>query len=61
MHSENRDKCYNCVTTSEWVDGIKEYYANGGGVQFDFSIAPETKALFSGGLNKDGSIKGAEE
>lgn len=34
-----------CVTTKEWVDGVKEYYKNGGGIQWDFSIDPKTKAM----------------
>ena len=28
----------NCMTFKSWKEGIAEYYANGGGVKFDFSI-----------------------
>ena len=31
-----------CVTTSEWISGVQEYYKNGGGIQWDFSIDPKT-------------------
>jgi len=34
----------NCVSLSEWVDDVGEYYKNGGGVQWDFSIDPSTVA-----------------
>ena len=27
-----------CTTIQEWTKGISDYYANGGGVEFDFSI-----------------------
>ena len=27
-----------CITADAWKDGIAEYYKNGGGVHFDFSI-----------------------
>ena len=27
-----------CITFKSWREGIAEYYANGGGVKFDFSI-----------------------
>lgn len=29
----------NCMPLASWVGGIKDYYANGGGIEFDFSIA----------------------
>ena len=35
--------CQTCITGEEWVNGIKEYYANGGGIQWDFSIDPNSK------------------
>ena len=41
---ENRAACNDCVTWDEWKGGIIEYYQNGGGVHFDFSIDPKTKA-----------------
>ena len=36
--SENRSRCNDCVTFSEWYGKVNEYYANGGGINFDFSI-----------------------
>jgi hypothetical protein len=44
---ENRAKCYDCVTFKEWTSDVSEYYKNGGGVQFDFTVGEETKDLFS--------------
>lgn len=49
---QERSKCYDCVTISEWMDGVTEYYQNGGGVQFDFTVAEETKALWKGTATK---------
>ncbi len=49
---EERSKCYDCVTMSEWMDGVTEYYQKGGGVQFDFTVAEETKALWKGTASK---------
>ncbi|CAB9499978.1 expressed unknown protein [Seminavis robusta] len=42
---ENRaaPQCNSCVTADEWRSGIAEYYANGGGIQWDFSIDPNSK------------------
>jgi hypothetical protein len=34
----NRSRCNDCVTFPEWSGKVKEYYANGGGIQFDFSV-----------------------
>lgn len=34
----NPTVCENCVTFGQWTDDVKTYYANGGGVKFDFSI-----------------------
>jgi hypothetical protein len=31
------------VTLKEWGDGVGDYYKSGGGVQFDFTVAEETK------------------
>jgi hypothetical protein len=39
---ENRAACNDCKTTTELREGIVEYYRNGGGIQFDFSIDPAT-------------------
>lgn len=36
--AENRHFCHDCITFPEWYDQVKGYYANGGGVHFDFSI-----------------------
>ena len=49
---ENRARCYDCRTFEEWTSDIKAYYAGGGGIQFDFSIAPETKQTWNGVFNK---------
>ena len=51
---EQRSLCNDCVTVTEWKDGILDYYKNGGGVQFDFSIDPKSKAAFDEqlGFNK---------
>jgi hypothetical protein len=27
-----------CITAGDWVSNIQEYYRNGGGIQFDFSL-----------------------
>mmetsp|Transcript_15809 Transcript_15809/g.15997 ORF Transcript_15809/g.15997 Transcript_15809/m.15997 type:complete len:173 (-) Transcript_15809:371-889(-) len=29
-----------CTTPKEWVNGVKDYYGNGGGVKFDFTVDP---------------------
>lgn len=34
----NPTKCDDCVTFVEWRQGVADYYKNGGGIQFDFSI-----------------------
>jgi hypothetical protein len=34
----NRSKCSDCVTFAEWTEKVTQYYRNGGGVHFDFSI-----------------------
>jgi hypothetical protein len=33
-----------CKSASQYVSGISEYYQKGGGIQFDFSIDPNTLA-----------------
>ena len=38
----NRAACNDCQTIDEIKNGIIEYYKNGGGIQFDFSIDPVT-------------------
>ena len=56
----SRDGSTNCVTSDMWTNEIKDYYANGGGIQFDFSIDPATVeknkeamgSLFGGGGGK---------
>jgi hypothetical protein len=34
----------NCMTGDQWMTGVQEYYQNGGGIHFDFSIDPATLA-----------------
>lgn len=46
--TDNRAACYDCVTLSEWVGDVKDYYANGGGISWDFTVAQETKDLWAG-------------
>ena len=43
---ENRAACNDCVTIEEWKTGITDYYRNGGGINFDFSIDPRTTAAW---------------
>jgi hypothetical protein len=31
-----------CLTPSQFATGVSEYYENGGGIKFDFSIDPGT-------------------
>ena len=33
----------NCMTMDTWTSGIADYYRNGGGVKFDFSVDPNSK------------------
>ena len=35
-----------CMTGEQFVDKVVDYYANGGGIQWDFSVAKETKDYF---------------
>ena len=35
--------CNDCMTPEEWRSGIIEYYKNGGGVKFDFSVDPNSQ------------------
>jgi len=35
--------CNDCVTFGEWTRKVADYYANGGGIQWDFSIDPDSK------------------
>lgn len=37
---QNRDKCYDCVSFSEWKSHVNDYYRNGGGFHLDFTIDP---------------------
>ena len=41
----DRSKCYNCKTLGELSQEVKEYYANGGGIKFDFSVDPNNPFL----------------
>lgn len=36
--ASNRSSCYDCITFGEWYQKVRDYYVNGGGIQFDFSI-----------------------
>ena len=40
---EEAPQCNNCITGDEWMAGVKQYYANGGGIEWDFSIDPNSK------------------
>jgi len=37
--------CYDCVAFSAWTKDIVTYYQQGGGVQWDFSVDPESPFL----------------
>jgi hypothetical protein len=46
---QNRAYCYDCKTLQELKGAVLEYYANGGGIKFDFSVEPKrglTRAQF---------------
>ena len=32
-----------CITIGNWVKGVSDYYRNGGGVEFDFTIDPDSR------------------
>jgi hypothetical protein len=38
-----------CITGAKWASGVREYYANGGGISFDFSIDPKSQPKWMGG------------
>jgi len=38
-----------CTTVDKWATGISDYYANGGGVHFDFSIDKSSQPAWMGG------------
>ena len=38
-----------CMTGSKWVEGVKDYYAKGGGISFDFSIEKKSQPQWMGG------------
>jgi len=38
-----------CVTASKWASDVKDYYANGGGISFDFSIDKKSQPKWMGG------------
>ena len=42
--AENPDSM--CITGGQFVNKVVDYYSNGGGIQWDFSIAQETKEYF---------------
>lgn len=35
---ERRTSTLDCSTLGEWIGQVEEYYQNGGGINFDFSI-----------------------
>mmetsp|Transcript_5112 Transcript_5112/g.6939 ORF Transcript_5112/g.6939 Transcript_5112/m.6939 type:complete len:164 (-) Transcript_5112:141-632(-) len=41
--TNNRSKCYDCVTFSEWGNEVVSYYRKGGGINFDFSVDKNPK------------------
>jgi hypothetical protein len=43
---ENRSQCSDCVTFSEWKQGVTNYYRNGGGIEFDFTVGDESKQFW---------------
>eukprot|EP00540_Astrosyne_radiata_P021909 CAMPEP_0116837962 /NCGR_PEP_ID=MMETSP0418-20121206/8947_1 /TAXON_ID=1158023 /ORGANISM="Astrosyne radiata, Strain 13vi08-1A" /LENGTH=149 /DNA_ID=CAMNT_0004467909 /DNA_START=107 /DNA_END=557 /DNA_ORIENTATION=+ len=45
VEDHTRPYCYNCKTVNELKDGILEYYRNGGGIQWDFSIDPDPPTI----------------
>ena len=40
--TQTRSENSECITFGTWKGRIQEYYANGGGIQFDFSVDPKT-------------------
>jgi hypothetical protein len=38
-----------CIPLNVWVNDVKTYYRNGGGVHFDFTIDQSTRDYWSGG------------
>jgi hypothetical protein len=38
------EKSCNCVLFQDWSNNVVEYYKNGGGIQWDFSVDPATVA-----------------
>ena len=43
---ENPDS--KCMTTETWRRGVADYYANGGGIKFDFSVDPDASSSATG-------------
>ena len=39
---QDQTLCQDCTTWNEWFRGVADYYQNGGGIQWDFSIDPKT-------------------
>ena len=37
-----------CMTFEMWTKGVSEYYGNGGGINFDFSVDPDAKDSATG-------------
>lgn len=41
--ASNRSACYDCITFGEWFQKVREYYATGGGIHFDFTVEDNKK------------------
>lgn len=39
----------NCMTSTSWINGIGDYYKNGGGIEFDFSVEKSSQPAWMGG------------
>eukprot|EP00977_Amphora_coffeiformis_P014087 scaffold3849_cov179-Amphora_coffeaeformis.AAC.25 len=39
---QDHSLCEDCTTWGEWFSGVADYYKEGGGIQWDFSIDPKT-------------------
>lgn len=37
-----------CMTADSWKQGVADYYANGGGIKFDFSVDPDAASSATG-------------
>jgi hypothetical protein len=44
---QDRARCYDCVTVSEWSEGVADYYRNGGGIEWDFTVGEDSKQFWN--------------